>query len=293
MEFARAVYEVARKEVQQAVRTKRLLVIGLVLVFMLVMVTLVFGPQVTKNLNFSGVSREHVVLVFYFAIGLIGGLQFTQLLAIVLTGDAICSEWSNRTIFLLLSKPVSRRAFVIGKFLGAAFTVCGTLAVLFTLDYLVMQPFYRGAPSGVEVAGFFGMLGVVLLGAMAFAALSLFISALTRSTVMSILLVLSLWLILFPIIGSIGLFGELGRSGAPDLGADRVDAWRYVNPAADMQAGARLLIPKSSDLGDAVTFLNVFQTAPKHVEVAIFALLAHIVVWVALALLVVERRNFE
>jgi ABC-type transport system involved in multi-copper enzyme maturation permease subunit len=292
MDAVRTVYEIARKEVLQAIRTKRLLVIGLVLVFLLVMVTLVFGPGVTRNATFTGVSKEHVVLVFYFAIGLIGGLQFTQLLAIVITGDAICSEWSNRTIFLLLSKPVSRTSFVLGKFAGAAVTVCGTLAVLFTLDYLLMQPFYSGSPSGVEVAGFFGMLGIVLLGALAFAALSLFISTLTRSTVMSILLVLALWLILFPILGNIGFFGELGRSN-PDLGSDRVDAWRYINPAADMQTGARLLIPKGSDLGDAVTFLNVFQTAPKHVEVAILALLAHIVVWVGLALLVVRRRNFE
>jgi len=292
MNDVRAALEVARKEVLQSVRTKRLLVIGLVLVFLLVMVTLVFGPSVTRNANFTGVSKEHVVLVFYFAVGLIGGLQFTQLLAIVITGDAICSEWANRTIFLLLSKPVSRTAFVMGKFLGAAVTVCGTLAVLFTLDYVVMQPFYSGAPTGAEVAGFFGMLGVVLLGALAFAALSLFISTLTRSTVMSILLVLALWLILFPILGNIGFFSELGRAG-PDLNADRVDAWRYLNPAADMQAGARLLIPSGSDLGQAVTFLNVFQTAPKHVEVAIFALLAHIAVWIGLALAVVQRRNFE
>lgn len=292
--FAHAVYEVARKEVLQAIRTKRLLVIGLVLVFLLAMVTLVFGPALMRSegLDETGTSREHIVLTFYFAVGLIGGLQFTQLLAIVLTGDAVCSEWANRTIFLLLSKPVSRTAFVVGKFVGAAFTVCATLAVLFTVDYIVMQPFYEGSPSSEEVAGFFGMLGVVLLGALAFSALSLFVSTLTKSTVMSILIVLALWLVIFPVVGNIGFFAELG-SDSPDIEATQVDAWRYLNPAADMQAGARLLVPEDSDLGDAVAFFNIFQTAPEHVNIAIVALLAHTVLWLGLALVVVRQRNFE
>lgn len=292
-DFTRGVFEVARKEVLQNVRTKRLLIIGIVMVFLLVMVTLVFGPNIMENSNPDGVvSLEHQVLVFYFAVGIIGGLQFTQMLAIVLTSDAVCSEWASRTLFLLLSKPVSRTAFVIGKFLGAAFTVCATLAVLFSLDYLLMQPFYEGSPSGEEVGGFFAMVGVVLLGATAFAAFSLFISTLTKSTTMSVLLVLAAWLILFPVLGNIGFFMEIGRD-EPDLDSARVDSWRYLNPAGDMQAGARLLVPDESELDDAVAFFNIFQTAPEHVSWSIVALLIHIVVWVGLALAVVQRRNFE
>ncbi len=293
-DFMRGVYEVARKEVLQHIRTKRLLIIGIVVALLLGMVTLVFGPGVTRNLpDDAPVSKEHTVLLFYFAVGLIGGLQFTQLLAIILTGDAVCSEWSNRTIFLLLSKPVSRQAFVIGKFLGSAFTVAASLAVLFTLDYLAMQPFYAGSPSSEEVMGFFKMLGVVVLGATAFSALALFFSTLTRSTATSIILALSAWLIIFPVIGNVGFFAELGKGDQADLDSDSVDAWRYLNPAADMQAGARLVAPTESDVEEAVLALNIFQTAPDHVDTAIWALIGHTVLWLGLALVVVQRRNFE
>ena len=293
-DFVRGAYEVARKDVLQNLRTKRLLVIGIVVSLLLVFITLVFGPAVTGEQPADGpVSKEHTVLLFYFAVGLIGGLQFTQLLAIVLTGDAVCSEWSNRTIFLMLSKPLSRSAFVVGKFAGAAVSVVGSLAILFTLDYLLMQPFYAGSPSSDEVAGFFGMLGIVLLGALAFSAFALFLSSLTRSTAMSIILALSAWLIVFPLIGNIGFFMELGQGTDADLTADHVDAWRYLNPAADMQAGARLLAPEEADVQEVVLFLNVFQTSPEHVDWSIFALVAHTVLWLGLSFLVVQRRNFE
>ena len=292
-DFLRGVYEVGRKEVLQNVRTKRLLIIGLVVTFLLAMVTLVFGPAITRDMPASGpVSKEHTVLLFYFAVGLIGGLQFTQLLAIVLTGDAVCSEWANRTIFLLLSKPVSRTAFVLGKFLGAALTVTVSLAVLFSLAYLVMQPFYEGSPSDDEVAGFFGMLGIVLLGALAFSAFALFLSTLTRSTTMSVILALSAWLIVFPLLGNVGFFIELGQEDR-DLTGTSVDAWRYLNPAADMQAGARLLAPQETDIDEVLLALNIFQTSPEEVSWAIVALLGHTVLWVALALLVVQRRDFD
>ncbi|HUR62545.1 MAG TPA: ABC transporter permease subunit [Candidatus Thermoplasmatota archaeon] len=296
--FTNAVLQVARKEFMQHIRTKRLLIIGGVLMAFLVMVTLVFGPNVAKNFPTGGViSREHVILTFYFGVGFIGGLQFTQLLSIVLTSDAVCSEWSNRTIFLLLSKPVTRIAFVTGKFLGNLFTITATLVTLFVVTYVLMQPFYEGSPSGEEVRGFFGMLGMIILGSAAFCAISLFFSTLTRSTVLSLLLILSLWLLVFPILGATGTFIELSKN-PPNFQSGTIDAWRYFNPASDMQAGARLLIPSSlssevSDVQEILEFINPVGVAAKDVGTAALALLAYTVVFFALSCLVVQRRNFE
>jgi ABC-type transport system involved in multi-copper enzyme maturation permease subunit len=295
--FARAVYEVARKEFMQHLRTKRLFVILAITAFLLVMITMVFGPSITRGFrDFGGlsISGEHLVLTFYFAVGIIGGLQFTQLLSIVLTADAVCSEWSNRTIFLLLSKPVSRVAFVVGKFLGNLFTISVGLIGLFGVAYLVMQFFYEGNPSGEEILGFFGMLGVIVLGAGAFAALSLFLSTVTKSTVMSLLLMLGLWLIVFPVLGLVGVFSSLGERDL-DFDDGKVQFWLYLNPAADMQAGARLLVPDDSSR-DAVSFLqgaNPFALAPNDVGTACLALLLYTLVFLAASILVVRRRNFE
>jgi ABC-type transport system involved in multi-copper enzyme maturation permease subunit len=295
--FVNAVYQVARKEFLQHVRTKRLFIILGITAFLLIMVTMVFGPNIAKGfgeLRMGELSKEHLVLTFYFAIGIIGGLQFAQLLSIVLTADAVCSEWSNRTIFLLLSKPVSRVAFVTGKFLGNVFTIAVALVGLFTVAYVAMQPFYEGSPSGEEMLGFAGTLGMVVLGASAFAAISLFLSTLTKSTVMSLLLVLGLWLIVFPVLGMVGVFSNLGQRDF-DFDDGSVQFWLYLNPAADMQAGARLLVP-DEDAQRAVSFLrgaNPFALAPEETWIAALVLAGYTVVFFAASLLVVQRRNFE
>jgi ABC-type transport system involved in multi-copper enzyme maturation permease subunit len=298
--FANAVYEVARKEVMQHIRTKRLLIIGLAMALLLFVATLVFGPNIVRTIGNEGPNAsENQVLAFYFGFGLIGGLVFTQLLAIVLTTDAVCSEWSNRTIFLLLSKPVSRTAFVLGKFLGNVVVLSGTIVVLFGLDYLFMQMAYDGSPSGQEVMGFVLTVLLIILGCTAFAAIALFFSSLTRSTIMSTLITLALWIIVFPLIGSIGLFTSIGD---PDVGRDgedffdspRVQSTLYLNPASDMQAVVQLLLPHDDgEFTTALRFLNFFNPAPNNVGLAVLALAGYAAVFLAASIVVVQRRDFE
>ncbi|HEX2066638.1 MAG TPA: hypothetical protein VHI93_07490, partial [Candidatus Thermoplasmatota archaeon] len=66
----------------------------------------------------------------------------------------------------------------------------------------------------------------------------------------------------------------------------------YFNPAADMAAGAQLLLP-----GNAEEFLagalNPFAITPNDLGLAILALVAYTVVFFAASVLVVRRRNFE
>ncbi|MEA3203613.1 MAG: type transport system permease protein [Thermoplasmata archaeon] len=295
--FGNAVYQVARKELLQHIRTKRLLIIGGVLVLLLTLITLVFGPTAVRRggVSASGVSGENFILAFYFGVFGIGGLAFTQLLSIVLTADAVCSEWSNRTVFLLLSKPVTRTAFVLGKFLGNLVTIALTLVTLFVAFYAIMQPFYEGSPSGDEVQGFFSMLAMVVLGSAAFAAISLFFSTLTRSSITSILLMLSLWIIVFPLLGSLGTLMHFGDGTPSDSIA--IQGWRYANPIADMQSGARLLLPGHQSLFSTVEAftdqLNPFSGAAKDTGIAALVLVAYTVVFLAGSVLVVRRRNFE
>jgi ABC-type transport system involved in multi-copper enzyme maturation permease subunit len=278
--FAHAVYEVARKEAMQHVRTKRLLIIAGLIVFALALVTLVFGPRLARDAGGFGVgggSTENVLLAVF--LGFLG-LIFIQLLPIVLTADAVCSEWSSRTIFLLLSKPVSRTAFVLGKMLGSLITVVVTVALLLGLDYAVMQPLYSGSPSGEEVLGFVKFVAFVCVGCTALASLALFFSTVTRSTSIAILLTLGAWLVGFTILEHLGELIYAGRSH-PDQGV--IQGFRYVNPGYDMGVGIRFLTPALST-GDAG---GVDPGA------ALLALLAHIVLWFGLALLIVRRRNFE
>jgi ABC-type transport system involved in multi-copper enzyme maturation permease subunit len=297
-DFPRAVYEVARKEVLQHIRTKRLLIISIAMALLLFVATLVFGPNIMKGIGSgSPNASENTVLAFYFGFGLIGGLVFTQLLAIVLTTDAVCSEWSNRTIFLLLSKPVSRTAFVIGKFLGNLVVLAGTISVLFTLDYLLMQGAYSGSPDGAEVTGFVLTVLLIILGCTAYAAMALFFSSLTRSTIMSTLITLAMWIIVFPLVGAIGLFTNIGNANAAQddfFNSPGVQGTLYFNPASDMQAVVKLLLPHDNgDFTTALRFLNFFNPAPNNLGLAVLALAGYSAVFLAASVLVVQRRNFE
>lgn len=302
--FARAVVEIARKEFMQHMRTKRVLIMGGLMALLLFAVTLYFGPNIVREFQagsgtttVGGNSAENLVLAFYFGLGIIGGLSFTILLAIVLTADAVCSEWSSKTIFLLLSKPVSRDAFVLGKFLGNVITITAVIVSLFSLVYLLMQFRYDGSPSGSEVGAFLLTLFIVCLGASCFAAMALFFSTIFKSTIMSMLVSLGMWLIVFPLVGQIGFFtnlSKLDQRGVEYGTLPEVQAWLYLNPASDMQAVATLLVPNDNgSFTEFLRYIGLMSPAPQDAGMAIFALLAYTALFLVASLLVVRRRNFE
>jgi ABC-type transport system involved in multi-copper enzyme maturation permease subunit len=307
--FVHAVYEVARKEVMQHIRTKRLLIIGVFFFVVLQLVTLViplsFG--LAKDAP-TGDSPAHENIWFYFHLNasIFGGLFAIQLLCIVLTADAICSEWGQRTIFLLLSKPVSRTAFVVGKYLGSVASIMPLVAVIYTVQYLLMMALFPGQPSGEEVRGFFVMLLMLAVGVLAVSAVALLFSTLTKSNVMSLILTLLSIFILFPILGAIGDI---------TYGVDQVDQYRdpsdgqpqalnatdwkydwshYVVPTSALSVAPSALIPSSGNDDFRLSFsLLLPQHAPARTWLALVSGVAFAALFVGLSVARVNRRNFE
>ncbi len=220
--FWNAFVQVARKEFIQHFRTKRLLFVGLLLLLTMGLATVV-GPKLIYeeqrawesqiDYDESGEAIEpdysnfqpNPVMTTYLAAPLIGGFMFLQLMAIILTSDSVCSEWQNRTIFLLLSKPVPRSAFILGKFAGTVGALSLVILVVVLACYVGMNLLLPEGEPGDGLA-FMLAAGVLLLGAAGFAAFSLFMSTVTRSTIMSTLAGLGAWLLLFPVLGSVGYF---------------------------------------------------------------------------------------
>ena len=305
-DFLRATYEVARKDVLQHIRTKRLLVIGIFFLVVLQLVTMVI-PHVFGELENpppGEPSLENTFFFFHLNASLFGGLFAIQLLCIVLTADAVCSEWGQRTIFLLLSKPVSRTAFVVGKYVGSVVSIVPTIALLYVLQYMLMMAVYPGQPTGDEVLGFALMLLMLALGAMAVAAVALFFSSLTRSNVLSLILTLLTTFFLFPILGAIGdiTYGfdqsaEYQRGGdgyALDPEDWKYDWSHYATPTGTLAAAPGLLFPgdNGEDEGFALS-LFIPQFAPQRTWMAVLSGAAFIALFVGLSILRVNRRNFE
>ncbi|MBE0478327.1 ABC transporter permease [Candidatus Aerophobetes bacterium] len=55
-------------------------------------------------------------------VGMAGVSIFSALIAIFLSGEAIVGEMERKTVYTLLSKPVDRKDFILGSFLGVVLT---------------------------------------------------------------------------------------------------------------------------------------------------------------------------
>ena len=74
---------------------------------------------------------------------------FGALIAIFTAITAVSGEIDKRTIYTLLSKPVTRKSFILGKFVGQSMIVLLN-AVLMSLLFIGLL-FYKGSPPSVEV----------------------------------------------------------------------------------------------------------------------------------------------
>ena len=300
-DFMRSAYEVARKDVLQHIRTKRLLVIGVFFFVVLQIVTMViplaFGFA-DDDPPAGSTSLENQMFLVHLNASFFGGLFAIQLLCVVLTSDAVCSEWGNRTIFLLLSKPVSRTAFVVCKYLGSLASILPLVVIIYLVQYLVMMLVYAGQPTGDEVIGFFQMLGMLVLGSMSIAAFALFLSSLTRSTTMALILSLLNIIILLPLLSAIGditMFIDIEK-GEGDEGIDMEDwkyDWSHYFPAAALNSAPQLLIPSDGEEFGGTFSGLIPQNVPQRTPLAAFSGLFYTALFVGLSIWRVNRRNFE
>jgi len=94
---------------------------------------------------------------------------FSAGIAIFVGVGLIHDEVERRTIFTILSKPVSRSEFLIGKWAGLTFTVWLQL-VLMALAFVLVS-FLAGAPLSIDHAIAIGLLGLELMVLVAIATL--------------------------------------------------------------------------------------------------------------------------
>jgi ABC-2 type transport system permease protein len=195
-----------RKEVVEQVRTMRLVVV--VAVFAIFgLLSPVFARYVREIVEavgggqFGGMIPAPVVgdavVQFTKNVG-----QFGVLVAILLTMGSVATEKERGTAAFLLTKPITRDAFVaakivaIGALLALALLVAGVLCWVYTAILFEALP----------VAGFAGALALLWLSLAVFAALTFLASVATRSALVAGGLGFGLFLLLgifsaFPTIG--------------------------------------------------------------------------------------------
>jgi len=149
------VVAIARNTFREALRDKSLYVL---IVFSLVLVlgTRVMSPlalgegiKITKDIGLSAISF------------------FGMLAIIVMAAGLVHKEIDKRTIFVILSKPVARHEFIIGKFLGMADALVAIVIVmLFTLQ-LTLLASRAGFDVLVLKAGFLTYIELLVMTSIA------------------------------------------------------------------------------------------------------------------------------
>ncbi len=110
---------IAAATFREAIRMKLFLLLGLVAVGSLA------AGFLFRDFNL-GASELRFIADFGF-----GGMTlFGSLVAVVVTAQLLYGEFENRTVMTLLSKPVSRAEFLVGKLIGIWLTIICFLAVL-------------------------------------------------------------------------------------------------------------------------------------------------------------------
>ncbi len=125
-----------------------------------------------------------------------------------LTMRMVAEEKKSGTIELLLTKAVTDRQLVIGKFLACLLLVI--IALLFTLPYYISVSMLGNIDHGATWCGY---LGLTLMGA-AYIAIGLFASSITDNQIVAFLLAITFGVVFMVVLGFVGnsLPGFIGET---------------------------------------------------------------------------------
>jgi len=127
-----------------------------------------------------------------------------SLLAIFLAYDAISGEREGGVLKLSIANSVPRSSILLGKFLGGIFCLCLPLVISFIISALMIElsgAVELGATEWLRSSMIF-LLAILYL--IIFYALGLFISCLTRTSAMSLMVSMLIWILLVVVIPNAG-----------------------------------------------------------------------------------------
>ncbi len=142
--------------------------------------------------------RQQVTILKSFGLGMI---QFWGIfIAIIMGISLIPSDVDQRTIYTILSKPVKRYEYVVGRFLGAAITLGANILLMgiaFVLVFALktnqnaLEGLFRGDIKAfwgewhwsTEIPGLIGGVGMVYMKLLLFAAVAIFFSVFITVTI--------------------------------------------------------------------------------------------------------------
>ncbi len=207
----------AKKELQDALRNKTfmtlLLLLALLIVISVLVSTLVFRSQVgeyklaletLKQLGKKPSSAPPQLFPLNLLRGVVDYVEIIGALLGILLGYLSVIKEQNKTLTLLLVRPLSKREIIGGKLLGNGLLISGLMAVVAAITYLSL-----GLIGGVTLSPleFFKLVLVTLLASaylMVFFSLGFILSLAQKSSINGLVIGLLVWLAFVLVLPQIG-----------------------------------------------------------------------------------------
>lgn len=180
------IWAIAQITYKEGLRNRALHGIGIIAVLMLVMTQVICSMiprsvgKVAIDLSLSTLSLSGLLIVLFVGINL------------------MAKDLDRKTIYMVLSRPVTRSEYIIGKYIGMVLLVLVTMAILGALSFVSLLLVKSTYPAYAErfTAGniLLAMVAIALMYSL-LAALSFLFSSLTSTSFVTLVLTLCTYLI--------------------------------------------------------------------------------------------------
>jgi len=216
----------------------------------------------------------------YMASGF-GFFPFILVVAVVaamLGGDAIATDFGSATGYYALVLPVRRSVLLLGRYLAAALIGVGVTLIYFLAIMGAAQYFFGSLPVDATL----GALGLTVLVVLAFVGFAFLLSSMFRRPTISTIVVLLLLILAFPLVTSL-------------LTSFGIEPWFMINYGA--AAIAQVLAPQAhsgsipTDIGRNMTVLTHFFNP--YVWQGVLILVGYLVLSLGASIAIYDRKELK
>lgn len=267
----RSIIALAKKEFMDNVRSKWVILLGIIFVALIVLISAYGGYQSAEE---SGVTGFKLTMNFGSSIVIL----LISIVAIIMGYKTLVNEVESNSIALILSSELSRKDVVIGKFLGLSSVLGASIAVGLSIGGMAI-----GILSGFENFGsYLQFILLSVLFSMTYLSISVMASSMVRKTSRGLAAGILIW-VFFNILWDILLVVVLIVSGwQPPTRIGEVlypDWYRYsalINPNGAFSTGTSILSESFSNLPELMTLplmiviLLLWITVPLSIAMLLF-----------------------
>ncbi|MCD5401300.1 ABC transporter permease [candidate division NPL-UPA2 bacterium] len=187
---------VAKKEIRESLKTKRLVIIGLLYLVGMLLTAIFHGHFLNSELVGMVKSMDFILVIWS------GGSLFTILLAY----DAIVGERRQKTLILLLSQPIEKDGIFYGKFVSRLVAIAIVFFPVVSLGMIVQVALSGNVPALGDVGRVYLSLLAMFFGFTCWLALTFLFSSFLKTPFACLVVVLVLFILVRPILPLLYLF---------------------------------------------------------------------------------------